>query len=195
MTATKGDTRVRLLETALGLFTEHGVEGTSLQMIADALGVTKAAVYYHFKTKDEITEAVAEPALRELSGILDRAGELRRHGAQVDYVLDGLIDLVVRNRVLVAVFCSDPGIARAVEQSLHSKENVMTRLPAMLVGPDPDEGSRVAAHVALAGIAMAGGSPALANLDDESLRKHLGDAARRLLGRPRASRRPAPPSR
>ena len=75
MTATKGDTRARLLETALGLFTVHGVEGTSLQMIADALGVTKAAVYYHFKTKDEITEAVAEPALRELSAILDRAAD------------------------------------------------------------------------------------------------------------------------
>ena len=38
------DTRTRLLETALELFTTHGVEGTSLQMIADALGVTKAAV-------------------------------------------------------------------------------------------------------------------------------------------------------
>jgi len=185
MTATKGDTRVRLLETALGLFTEHGVEGTSLQMIADALGVTKAAVYYHFKTKDEITEAVAEPAVAELSSILDRAEALRRHGAQVDYVLDGLVDLVVRNRVLVAVFCSDPGIARAVERSLHGEENVMTRLPAMLVGPDADDATRVAAHVALAGMAMAGGSPALVGMDDESLRRHLADAGRRLLGRPR----------
>jgi len=43
----------------------------------------------------------------------------------------------------------------------------------------------VAAHVALAGVAMAGGSPALAVLDDESLRRYLVDAARRLLGRPR----------
>lgn len=183
--ATRGDTRTRLLETALRLFTEHGVEGTSLQMIADALGVTKAAVYYHFKTKDEITEAVAEPALRELSGILDRAAELRRHAAQVDYVLDGFVDLVVRNRVLVAVFCSDPGIARAVERSLHGEENVLVRLPAMLVGQDADDGTLVAAHVALAGVAMAGGSPAVAGLDDESLRGYLAAAARKLLNRPR----------
>jgi AcrR family transcriptional regulator len=185
MTATKGDTRTRLLDTALGLFTVHGVEGTSLQMIADALGVTKAAVYYHFKTKDEITEAVAEPALRELSAILDHAATLKRRGAQVDHVIDGLVDLIVRNRMLVAVFCSDPGIARAVERSLHGEENVMTRLPAMLVAPDADEGSVVAAHVALAGVALAGGSPALMAMDDERLRRHLGDAVRRLLGRPR----------
>jgi AcrR family transcriptional regulator len=185
MTATKGDTRTRLLDTALGLFTLHGVEGTSLQMIADALGVTKAAVYYHFKTKDEITEAVAEPALRELSAIIEHAATLRRHGAQVDYVIDGLVDLVVRNRMLVAVFCSDPGIARAVERSLHGEENVMTRLPAMLVAPDADESAVVAAHVALAGVALAGGSPVLMAMDDERLRRHLGDAARRLVGRPR----------
>lgn len=185
MTATKPDTRTRLLETALGLFTIHGVEGTSLQMIADALGITKAAVYYHFKTKDEITEAVAEPALRELNAILDHAGTLRRHSAQVDYVIDGVVDLIVRNRVLVAVFCTDPGIARAVERSLHGDETVMTRLPAMLVPEGADDGAVVAAHVAMAGIALAGGSPVLMSMDDESLGRHLADAARRVLGRPR----------
>src|SRR5262245_37398017 len=113
MTAVKGETRVRLLDTALGLFTVHGVEGTSLQMIADALGVTKAAVYYHFKTKDEITEAVAEPALRELNSILDHAATITRPGPRTDYVVDGFVDLVIRNRSLVAVLCSDPGVVRA----------------------------------------------------------------------------------
>ena len=46
--------QTRILVAALDLFAEHGVSGTSLQMIADALGVTKAAVYHQFKTKDEI---------------------------------------------------------------------------------------------------------------------------------------------
>jgi AcrR family transcriptional regulator len=189
MGAVAVDTRTRLLSTALRLFTEHGVEGTSLQMIADALGVTKAAVYYHFKTKDEITEAVAEPAVAELGALLDEASQLRRHSARVDHVLDGLVDLIVRHRVLVAVFCSDPGIARAVERSLHGDANIMARLPALLVGDSPTPEALVAAHVALSGVAMAGGSPALASMEDESLRLCLVDAARRLLGRPR--RRPA----
>src|ERR1700710_2752779 len=102
-------TRTRLLTTALKLFTEHGVEGTSLQMIADALGVTKAAVYYHFKAKDEITEAVAEPAMRELEVIVEEAAKYRRRGAQIDHVLAGFVDLVIRHRSLVALFSSDPG--------------------------------------------------------------------------------------
>src|SRR6185503_11825159 len=98
---------------------------------------------------------------------------------------DGFVDLVIRNRVLVAVFCSDPGVMRAVERIVHGAESLMSRLPGILLGPDPDDSDRVTAHIALMGIAMAGGDPAFADLDDESLRRHLADAMRRLLGRPR----------
>ncbi|WP_020671525.1 TetR/AcrR family transcriptional regulator [Amycolatopsis nigrescens] len=184
-TGARGDTRARLLTTALGLFREHGVEGTSLQMIADALGVTKAAVYYHFKTKAEITEAVAEPALREIDLIVDEAAAQRRRGAQIDHLMAGFVDVVVRHRVLVALFSSDPGIARAVEKSLHGAESFKHRLMALLAGPEPDTTAVVAAHVVLAGIALAGGSPELADLDDDTLRAQLLEVGRRLMGRPR----------
>src|SRR5213082_1716562 len=128
------DTRTRLLQTALRLFTEHGVEGTSLQMIADALGITKAAVYYHFKTKAEITEAVAEP--------VHRAAAQKRRGAQVDLLLEGFVDLVIRHRALVALFSSDPGIARAIEKSAHGMEGFKDAFLGILVGPDPDDAAR-----------------------------------------------------
>ncbi|WP_158888383.1 TetR/AcrR family transcriptional regulator [Amycolatopsis anabasis] len=179
------DTRARLLTTALRLFTEHGVEGTSLQMIADALGVTKAAVYYHFKTKDEITEAVTEPVLRELYAITEEAVKQRRRGAQIDHMLAGFVDIVVRHRALVALFSSDPGIARAIEKSLHGEESLKTRLFSVLAGPEPRMATIVAVHVLLPGIALAGGAPDLADLDDESLREHLLAIGHKMLGRPR----------
>ena len=47
-------TRTKIQQVALELFTEHGYEATSLREIAERLGVTKAALYYHFKSKDEI---------------------------------------------------------------------------------------------------------------------------------------------
>ncbi|WP_156763496.1 TetR/AcrR family transcriptional regulator, partial [Mycobacterium scrofulaceum] len=50
--------RTRVLDAALDLFATHGVSGTSLQMIADAVGVTKAAVYHQFRTKEQIVIAV-----------------------------------------------------------------------------------------------------------------------------------------
>lgn len=48
------DTRQRIQDTALELFLEHGYEKTSLREIAERLDVTKAALYYHFKTKEDI---------------------------------------------------------------------------------------------------------------------------------------------
>ncbi|GAA2630736.1 TetR/AcrR family transcriptional regulator [Actinomadura fulvescens] len=48
------DTRQRIQDTALELFLEHGYEKTSLREIAERLEVTKAALYYHFKTKEDI---------------------------------------------------------------------------------------------------------------------------------------------
>src|SRR5438067_13790841 len=48
------DTRSRIQEVALELFTEKGYDQTSLREIAEKLEVTKAALYYHFKTKEDI---------------------------------------------------------------------------------------------------------------------------------------------
>lgn len=47
-------TRERIQRTAISLFSEAGYERTSLREIAERLGVTKAALYYHFKTKEDI---------------------------------------------------------------------------------------------------------------------------------------------
>jgi AcrR family transcriptional regulator len=53
-------TRERIKQVALELFTEHGYDQTSLREIAERLGVTKAALYYHFKSKEEIVHAFLE---------------------------------------------------------------------------------------------------------------------------------------
>ena len=43
---------------SLELFTQKGYDGTSLREIAEKLGVTKAAIYYHFASKDDILMAL-----------------------------------------------------------------------------------------------------------------------------------------
>ena len=55
--------QARIISAALELFARNGVGGTSLQMIADSIGVTKAAVYHQYNTKDEIVLAAAEAEL------------------------------------------------------------------------------------------------------------------------------------
>ena len=51
-------TRERILDVALDLFTEQGYDGTSLREIAERLNVTKAALYYHFESKEDILMAL-----------------------------------------------------------------------------------------------------------------------------------------
>ena len=64
---------MRTLKAAMDLFASYGVGATSYQMIADALGVTKGAVYHQFKTKNEIIIAVAEMELAKLEDALEAA--------------------------------------------------------------------------------------------------------------------------
>src|SRR6516162_4926380 len=65
--------QMRTITAALDLFGKHGVHGTSLQMIADASGVTKASVYYQFKTKEAIVVAAIEVEFWRLENTLDAA--------------------------------------------------------------------------------------------------------------------------
>jgi AcrR family transcriptional regulator len=67
---TQTDTRTRIQALALELFTEHGYEATSLREIAERLGVTKAALYYHFKTKEEIVSSLVEDRARMVEDVI-----------------------------------------------------------------------------------------------------------------------------
>ncbi|MFE0176081.1 TetR/AcrR family transcriptional regulator [Streptomyces sp. NPDC059002] len=63
----RGDTRQRIQEVALALFAEQGYEKTSLREISEKLEVTKAALYYHFKTKEDILTSIFD----DLTGPID----------------------------------------------------------------------------------------------------------------------------
>jgi AcrR family transcriptional regulator len=67
------DTRSQIQAVALELFIEQGYEQTSLREIAERLGVTKAALYYHFKTKDEIVESLTEDRIAKIEEIIEWA--------------------------------------------------------------------------------------------------------------------------
>ena len=66
-------TRSRIQQVALELFTENGYEATSLREIAERLGVTKAALYYHFKTKDAILWSLVEDAGVRVGALIEWA--------------------------------------------------------------------------------------------------------------------------
>src|SRR6266480_31825 len=66
----RGGTRERIQAIALELFAEQGYEKTSLREIAERLGVTKAALYYHFKSKEDIVRSFVEDYRAELDTVI-----------------------------------------------------------------------------------------------------------------------------
>ena len=64
------DTRSRLRELALQLFAEQGYEKTSLREIAERLGVTKAALYYYFKSKEDIVRSLVEDYMADIDDLI-----------------------------------------------------------------------------------------------------------------------------
>ena len=54
------DSQARILDAARELFSQHGVAGTSLKMIAEAVGVSKAAIYHQYPAKEDIVYAVGQ---------------------------------------------------------------------------------------------------------------------------------------
>ncbi|MFE7213414.1 TetR/AcrR family transcriptional regulator [Streptomyces sp. NPDC057611] len=67
----RGNTRQRIQDVALELFAEQGYEKTSLREIAERLDVTKAALYYHFKTKEEILVSLFESLMRPMEELIE----------------------------------------------------------------------------------------------------------------------------
>lgn len=67
----RGDTRQRILDAALELFSEQGYERTALREIAEQLGVTKAALYHHFRSKEELIVSLFEALTGPLDELID----------------------------------------------------------------------------------------------------------------------------
>jgi AcrR family transcriptional regulator len=169
----------RILDAALDLFAEHGVSGTSLQMIADAMGVTKAAVYHQFKTKNEIVLAVAETEFAKLEAALEaaEAGPPGEPGRAL--LLTQVIDMAVKRRRWVRALQNDPVMVRLLAGHPPLR-NLMERVYRLLLGGARGE-SKVRIAVMGATIGATVVHPLVADLDDETLHRELMHVAHRLF--------------
>ncbi|MCQ4213793.1 TetR/AcrR family transcriptional regulator [Streptomyces longispororuber] len=74
----RGNTRQRIQDIALELISEQGYEKTSLREISERLGVTKAALYYHFKTKEDIVVSLFSDLMTPIDDLIAWAKEQPR---------------------------------------------------------------------------------------------------------------------
>ena len=174
--------QTRIVAAALDLFGQHGVSGTSLQMIADTIGVTKAAVYHQYKTKEEIVVAVMEDDLRQLEAALDRAEAAAGPRAR-EVLLTLVIELAVQRRRIVSALQQDPVIVRLLAKH-EPFLALMDRLFAVLTGGNRGAAARVRGAMISAAIGGAVTHPLVADLDDETLRSEMLHVTRQLFELP-----------
>lgn len=171
--------QTRVLDAALKLIADHGVGGTSLQMIADEVGVTKAAVYHQFNTKEQIVIALTERELGDLEEALE-AAEAEDHPPRArDLLLDRVIDLAVERRGAASTLQFDPVIVRLLGEQEQFQQFIQ-RLYGVLVG-DAGDDSEVLAAMMSGAIAVGVVHPLVADIDDETLRCQLRRITRRLI--------------
>jgi AcrR family transcriptional regulator len=175
--------QLRTLHTALDLFAEYGVSATSYQMIADAIGVTKGAIYHQFKTKDEIIIAVAEMELARLEEALEAAEALDCRTDARELLLNRVIDHAVEHRRAANTLQFDPVIVRLLSEH-EPFQRFIERLYGTLVGDElgPETQVRLAALTCVIGGTVS--HPLVAGLDDDTLRDQLLETARRIVGLP-----------
>ena len=186
------DSAQRVLEAALELFNQHGYDGTSLQLIADRLGVTKAAIYYHFRTKNEILGALVRPAFQHLAQLLDDAGAGPRTAARREQDLREYVDYLLRYRQ-VSVFLSRDIAALAQPQVWEPAQQLTDRLRVLLTGHGPRDDVPLAdLWGAATSQGLIGALLAFPDAPEEWLRVELTELGRHLAaGHRRAQRRAA----
>ena len=160
-------TRQQILETAERLFVDRGYDATSLQMIADEMGLTKAAVYYHFRAKVDIRHEIMRSRVEQLRTLLDEAAAIRGRRARVEHVVDGFVDFFVESRQY-PMTSTDPAAKR--EKLDEEPLSLRRRALSLIFGDNPTATERLAF---MAVSSIPGYLPELADLTDEELRAAL----------------------
>jgi TetR/AcrR family transcriptional regulator len=107
------DARQGILETATRLFAAHGFDGTSLQDIADEVGIRKASLLYHFNSKEKLRLAVLDRLLDHWNDVLPKlfmasVGGEPRFGTIIKALVDFFADDPDRARLLVREILDRP---------------------------------------------------------------------------------------
>jgi len=139
------------------MFTEHGYEATSLREIAEALGVTKAALYYHFKSKEDIVRSLVEDYFGRIDALV-AWGETEPPGpGRRAEILRRYVAIVQEGEAAFRMLHQNQAAIKSLSGSKNTGQLFRERmgpLIGLLTGPDPGLEDRLRAAMALGGISM-----------------------------------------
>jgi len=140
----------RIQHAALTLFLRQGYQRTSLREIADELAFSKAALYYHYRSKEELLEAVLDPLLSDLDELLDSAAPPPAR----EVFLAAYLEVLMRHRTLVQYLANDG--AAVLNSDLRPRLlRIRSAVEAVIVGSSPSLPERMRSAAALGALQAA----------------------------------------
>ncbi len=183
-------TRERILDVALDLFTDQGFDGTSMREIAERLGISKPAIYYHFASKEEILMALhlrlhefGKAALTQLAG---QTVTLQLWAS----LLNELLDQMLAQRKIFLMHERNQAALEKLHRNDHDAEHedIQQQLRQALTNPAVPLRDRVrmasSLGVVFGGLLMAG--DAFDNVSSAELGSLVRDAVRDVVAGPSA---------
>jgi AcrR family transcriptional regulator len=186
----QGSTRERILDIALELFVDQGYDKTSLRDIAERLGTTKAALYYHFERKQDILlelhlrlHALGREALEQLERLEDGQARADAWPGLVDRFIDQVLD----NRELVLLHQRNyNALEELTNNERHQADNddIEQQFRRVLESAAIPLAQRVRMACSIGAVvgALVGGEGLFGDVPIEELAELVRDAVRDLLG-------------
>jgi AcrR family transcriptional regulator len=151
------DTRSRLRELALQLFAEQGYEKTSLREIAERLGVTKAALYYYFRSKEDIVRSLVEDYVAELDDLIDWAKAQPPSAATRAEIVRRYLHIVANGTAVFRMLHQNQAAVSSLASAKERGELFRERLDALvdlISGPDASLHDRIRAASCLMSVSF-----------------------------------------
>lgn len=176
-------TKDAIREAAIRLFSTKGFEQTSLREVADAVGITKASLYYHYASKLDLLLAIIEPVFDDMQRVVDEIEDVPHSPRLAREVLEHQLHTQLSHRTAAAMCVRDTvAIVNAIAERAPDMIDMHRRLCRWLAGPDPSDEDLLRASSALEILSTALWSEELVpGAGDDEIERVLLDAALSVL--------------
>lgn len=166
----------RIARLALARFRVGGFAGTSIADLAGALGVSKAAIYYHYRSKDALLHHLTDPLLDAIDACIQDHATPAVPARSARQLLDAYLAVLIAHRDVVPLITTDVAVLNhpAIGPRLRAQNQ---RLQSLLTGPDTSVAARLRAEATLGAIRRPVFAEPEVDLSEPAHQRTLVDAA------------------
>ena len=141
----------RIARLAIAQFRVGGFAGTSIADLAGALGITKAAIYYHYPSKDALLHRLVDPLLDAIDACIQDHNTPAASARTARQLLGAYLSVLIAHREVVPLVTADVAVLNhpTIGPRLHAQNQ---QLQSLLTAPDTSAPARLRAEAALGAI-------------------------------------------